>query len=241
MISTPRLVSVVLADETLRESICRAIRVETHKAVPFGDGNAAVESTVRTPPDLAIVELGIQGSDGAELCRRLRERSPTMALILVASREQALDQAMSLGIRADEYMAKPFSVREIVSRVKVLLRRIGLVPGATYAWEDRPLTVGPLTVDPLRLTAHWNGQDVGLTVTEFFLLHALVRRTGVVKTREQLMQEAFPDHAASGDRLIDTHIARLQQRFAPLEPRFDALEGVHDAGYRYRAGRAGTN
>ena len=219
MISAPRLVSVVLADETLRESVCRAIRLETHKAFPFGDGNAALESAARMPPDLAIVELGIQGSEGAELCRRLRERSPKMALIVVAAREQALDQAMSLDIPADEYLAKPFSVREIMLRVKALLRRIGLVPGATYAWEDRPLTVGLLTVDSLRLSAHWNGQDAGLTVTEFFLLRALVQRTGVVKTREQLMQEAFPDHAAAGDRVIDTHIARLQQRFAPLEPR----------------------
>jgi DNA-binding response OmpR family regulator len=235
MAVTPRLVAVVLADSTLRESLCRAIRVEGHRAAPFEDG--ASVSAAREAPSLLIIELGLPGLDGAGICHALRQRVPSLAVIAVTSREAALDSAHALGIQADEYLAQPFSVREALVRIKVLLRRIGLVPGSAHAWEDRPLMLGALTVDPVRLFAHWNGQDAGLTVTEFLLLHALVRRAGVVKTREELMQDVFPDHAASTD-LIDTHIKRLRQRLERLEPRFDALESVHGAGYRYRTGKA---
>ena len=231
----PRLVIVALADETLRESVTRAIRGEGHRAVALVEGSAP--GGARDLPALAIVELGIAQTEGIELARRLRERWPSMALILVTRDEQALDAALDLDLRADEYLAKPFSVRELLSRVKALVRRVGLIPGAAHAWEDRPLTLGPLTVDPLRLTAQWNGRDVEVTVTEFFLMHALVRRAGVVRTREQLMQETFPDHAAGSDRIIDAHMQRIERRFLRLDSRFDALEGVHGAGYRYRTGR----
>jgi DNA-binding response OmpR family regulator len=233
MAVAPRLVAVVMADETLRESLCRAIRVDGHRATPFADGDAVLAS--RDDPSIVIVEPGLPGLDSGELCRRLRERSASLGVVAVVASEEALD-AMRPGVPADEYMAQPFSVREILLRVKALLRRVTLVPGAPLAWEDRPLMLGPLTVDPVRLTAQWNGTDAGLSVTEFMLLHALVRRAGVVKTRDQLMQEVFPDHAAVTD-LIETHTRRVRERFERIDPRFDALEPVHGAGYRYRTGK----
>ena len=235
MSGVPRLVMVALADETLRESVSRAIRCDGHRATALL--NAGAIGAASELPSLAIVELGEQQRDGVELGRRLRERWPSVALVLVTGDEHVLDAALDSDLRADEYLAKPFSVRELLSRVKVLVRRAGLMPGAAHAWEDRPLTLGPLTVDPLRLTAHWNGRDVELTVTEFFLMHALVKRAGVVRTREQLMQETFPDHAAGSDRIIDAHMQRIERRFLRVDSRFDALEGVHGAGYRYRSGR----
>ena len=122
-------------------------------------------------------------------------------------------------------------------RIMVLLRRAGLTGGETLAWEDRPVTLGPLTLDPLRLTARWNDTDVGLSVTEFFVMQALARRAGVVKTRDQLMQDTFPGRTSSADGIIDRVITRLQQKFEAVEPGFDNLEGVHGAGFRYRATR----
>jgi two-component system response regulator ChvI len=184
-----------------------------------------------------MIELGLPGLDSAGVCRSVRQRVPTLAVIAVTSGEGALESALALGVQADEYLAQPFSVREALVRIKVLLRRVGQIPGVAHAWEDRPLMLGALTVDPVRLFAHWNGQDAGLTVTEFLLLQSLVRRAGVVKTREELMQEVFPDHAASSD-LIEMHIKRVRQRLERLEPRFDAIESVHGAGYRYRTGKA---
>jgi two-component system response regulator ChvI len=233
MTTAPRLVAVVMGDDTLRESLCRAIRVDGHRATPFSHGDAVLAS--RDEPSLAIVELGSTGIDAPPLCRRLRERAVPPAIIAVVSSEEALDAARE-GVPADEFLAQPFSVREVLLRVKALLRRAALVPGAPLAWEDRPLMLGPLTVDPVGLTAQWNGKDAGLTVTEFMLVHALVRRAGVVKTRDQLMQEVFPDHAAVTE-LIETHIRRIRERFERIDPRFDALEQVHGAGYRYRTGK----
>jgi two-component system OmpR family response regulator len=98
------------------------------------------------------------------------------------------------------------------------------------------LTLGPLTVDPLRLSMRWNDKPVPLTVTEFFVVHALVSRAGVVKTRDQLLQDAFPGRSG-GSTAIDRIVARIQEKFDALEPGFDHLEGVHGAGYRYRAAR----
>lgn len=238
MTVVPRLVIVALGEETLRESVCRAIGVEGHRAIPVSAGSSPIETSARgEAPALAIVEVGTADLDATEWCRRFRDRSPSAALVLVVSGEEALDAAMSGALRADDWLAKPFSLKELLLRVRLLVRRAGLAPGVTSAWEDRPLMLGPLTVDPLRLSAHWNGQDAGLTVTEFLLLDALVRKAGVVRTREQLVQETFPDHGAGSDRMIEAHVRRIQQRFVGLDARFDALEGVHGAGYRYRTGR----
>lgn len=237
MIASPRQVSVVDEDETLRESVCRAIRLENHRAVALGDGDSAWEAFSRTAPDCALISLNIRGLDGAELCRRLRDRSANAAIIAVVRGDDGIDQALSMSLGSDDYLSKPFSIKELMVRLKPLLRRVGLTGAEPLAWEDRPLSLGPLTADPLRLTAAWNGTDAGLTVTEFLVLHSLVRRAGVVKTRDQLLQEAFPDRASGGDGTVDRIIRRLTQKFEKLEPGFDNLEGVHGAGYRYRAAR----
>ena len=232
----PRRVVVVLDDETVRESVSRAIRTEGHRAEPFADGRLALDTLLRTPPaDVVIVDRAIGGVDGLELARRLRERSPRLPIVLLTSNEQEIEALHASGFRVDDYLPKPFSIREVMARIKALIRRDASALGGPLAWEDRPLTLGPLTVDPLRLSAQWNGQDLALTVTEFFVLHGLVRRAGVVKTRDQLVQEAFPDRTAV-DRPIDTYVKRVQAKFERLEPRFDALESVHGAGYRYRSG-----
>ena len=195
MSTSPRQVSVVDEDETLRESVCRAIRLENHRAAPYGDGEVAWNAFARIPPDAVVVSTSIGGVDGSEFCRRLRERSPTLPLIAVTRNERELERVLPLELGADDFLVKPFSIKELMPRLKMLLRRAGLTGHEPLAWEDRPISLGPLTVDPLRLVARWNDTDAGLTVTELLVLHALVRRAGVVKTRDQLLQEAFPDRS----------------------------------------------
>jgi two-component system response regulator ChvI len=231
-----RHVAVVDEDETLREAICRAIRLEQHRAVAYGDGTAASEAFERVLPDCAVISLSISGVTGAALCRRLRERSPSMPIVAVVRREDDLDAVLGQDLLADDYMAKPFSIKELWPRLRVLIRRAGLTGGEPLAWEDRPLTLGPLTLDPVRLAARWNDKPVPLTVTEFFVMQSLVGRVGVVKTRDHLLQDAFPGRSAA-DGVVDRIIKRIQQKFELLEPGFDNLEGVHGAGYRYRAAR----
>ena len=120
---------------------------------------------------------------------------------------------LGLEIGADDYLCKPFSMRELMARIKVLLRRAALVDGAGRQPEDRATVAGDLTLDPLRLSAAWKGTPVPLTVTEFLLLSALARRPGVVKTRDQLMEEAYPDRVSVSDRTIDSHVKRIRRKF----------------------------
>jgi two-component system response regulator ChvI len=120
-----------------------------------------------------------------------------------------------------------------MARVKVLLRRASLGESARSD-EDQLLAIGGLTVDPLRLAVRWNGQPVPLTVTEILLLQGLARRPGIVKTRDQLMQDAYPDRVSVSDRTIDSHVKRIRRKFQAIDPAFDRIEGVYGAGYRYR-------
>jgi two-component system response regulator ChvI len=123
-------------------------------------------------------------------------------------------------------------MRELMARVKVLLRRANHSESRRDE-QDRPTTTGRLTLDPLRLSVIWQGRPVPLTVTEFLLLQSLARRPGVVRTREQLMDAAYPDRVSVSDRTIDSHVKRIRRKFAAIDPSFDAIEGVYGAGYRF--------
>jgi two-component system, OmpR family, response regulator ChvI len=228
-----RLVTVVEDEETIREAVCFALRREGYRTESFGDGLAAWQALERALPDLVVLDIGLPQLDGLEMCRRLRARSAALPIIFVTSREEEFDRVLGLEIGADDYLCKPFSMRELMARVKVLLRRASLSDSAARGEEDRPLAIGPLTLDPLRLAATWRGVHVALTVTEFLLLQALAQRPGVVKTREQLMDEAYPDRVTVSDRTIDSHVKRIRRKFLALDPAFAAIEGVYGAGYRY--------
>jgi two-component system, OmpR family, response regulator ChvI len=228
-----RLVTVVEDEETIREAVCFALRREGYRTEAFADGALAWDALGRALPDLAILDIGLPRIDGLELCRRLRARSAALPIIFVTSREDEFDRVLGLEIGADDYLCKPFSMRELMARVKVLLRRASLSDAGPREEDDRPRTVGSLTLDPLRLAATWNGVHVPLTVTEFLLLQALAQRPGVVKTREQLMDEAYPDRVTVSDRTIDSHVKRMRRKFLALDPGFAEIDGVYGAGYRY--------
>lgn len=231
--STARLVTVVEDEDTIREAVCFALRRAGYRAEGFGDGQAAWDAFERGLPDVAVLDIGLPRLDGLELCRRLRARSAALPIIFVTSREDEFDRVLGLEIGADDYLCKPFSMRELMARVKVLLRRASSADGVRHD-EERPTVIGSLSLDPLRLLVTWNGQPVPLTVTEFFLLQALTRRPGAVKSREQLMEDAYPDRVTVSDRTIDSHVKRIRGKFLAIDPGFSAIEGVYGAGYRYR-------
>ena len=228
-----RLVSVVEDEETIREAVCAALGREGYRTEAFDDGLTAWEAFERALPDLAILDIGVPRLDGLDLCRRLRSRSEALPIIFVTSREEEFDRVLGLEIGADDYLCKPFSMRELMARIKVLLRRATLVDGAERRADDRATAIGELGLDPLRLAATWKGAPVPLTVTEFLLLLALARRPGVVKTRDQLMEEAYPDRVSVSDRTIDSHVKRIRRKFESLDREFAAIEGVYGAGYRF--------
>ncbi len=228
-----RTVGVVEDETTIREALSAALVREGYSVDAFDDGMSAWEAFSRKLPDLAILDIGLPRLDGLDICRRLRGLSESMPIIFVTSREEEFDRVLGLELGADDYLCKPFSMRELIARVKVLFRRASLAPGAAGSSEERVVVLGHLTLDPLRLTATWQGNAVPLTVTEFLLLQALARRPGIVKTREQLMQDTYPDPVSVTDRTIDSHVKRIRRKFESIDRDFSALESVYGAGYRY--------
>lgn len=232
LIPERRRVAVVEDEETIREGICVALRREQYQAQGFADGQAAWDTLQQALPDLAILDIGLPRMDGLELCRRLRARSERLPIIFVTSREDEFDRVLGLEIGADDYLCKPFSMRELMARVKVLLRRASHTE-AERTPEDVVLVAGDLRVDPVRLLVTWKGAVVPLTVTEFLLLQALVRRPGAVLTRDHLMDAAYPDRTTVSDRTIDSHVKRIRRKFVVADAGFACIEGVYGAGYRY--------
>jgi two-component system response regulator ChvI len=232
--SAARLISVVEDEETIRELVALALAKEGYRTETLADGALAWEALARALPDLVVLDIGLPRLDGLEICRRLRARSAALPIIFVTSREEEFDRVLGLEIGADDYLCKPFSMRELMARVKVLLRRATLAEGSVPSDDEQPVVCGALTIDPLRLTVAWGGRQVPLTVTEILLLQGLVRRPGIVKTREQLMADAYPDRVSVSDRTIDSHVKRIRRKFQAVDAAFDGIEGVYGAGYRYR-------
>jgi two-component system response regulator ChvI len=228
----PRRIAVVEDEETIREGIAFALRREGHQPETFDDGLTAWDQFDRGLPDLVILDIGIPRMDGLELCRRLRARTEHLPIIFVTSREEEFDRVLGLELGADDYLCKPFSMRELMARVKVLLRRADRSDAVREA-QDRVVVAGDLMLDPLRLSASWKGHPIALTVTEFLVLQSLARRPGVVRTREQLMEDAYPDRVTVSDRTIDSHVKRIRRKFVVVDSGFERIEGVYGAGYRF--------
>lgn len=226
-----KLVAVVEDEETIREAVASALRREGHRVEAYADGADAWTAFAQGLPDLAMLDIGVPRMDGLELCRRLRSRSETLPIIFVTSREDEFDRVLGLEIGADDYLCKPFSMRELMARVKVLLRRGANASERTPA--EQPITSGDLVLDPLRFSTTWKGHSVSMTVTEFLLLQTLAARPGVVKTRDQLMTDAYPDRVSVSDRTIDSHVKRIRRKLQAVDPGFDRIEAVYGAGYRF--------
>ncbi len=232
----PPLVAIVDDEEHLRETVSRALRAEGYRTAVYPDGADAWESFSASMPDLVILDILMPRMDGLELCRRVRSSSDTVPVMFLTSRDEEFDRVLGLELGADDYLCKPFSLRELAARVKVLFRRAG--PRTVETGRDEPgddtLVVGPLCLDTRRFTATWNETAVRLTVTEFRILHALARQPGYVRTREQLLAEAFPHDSYMSDRTIDCHIRRIRGKLEELDGDFDGIETLYGLGYRLR-------
>jgi two-component system response regulator ChvI len=192
---------------------------------------AAWETLQDALPALAILDIGLPRMDGLELCRRLRARSERLPIIFVTSREEEFDRVLGLEIGADDYLCKPFSMRELMARVKVLLRRAAYSARDAQAADERSAPAR-CRVDPVRLSVTWRGRAVPLTVTEFLLVQALPASRGRADPRS-LMDSAYPDRTTVSDRTIDSHVKRIRRKFTAVDSSFAMIEGVYGAGYRY--------
>ncbi len=228
-------IALVDDEENIRETVSFALKREGYRVDVYSDGQAAWEVLEQQLADVVVLDIMMPRMDGLELCRRLRAVSESLPIIFLTSRDEEFDRVLGLELGADDYLCKPFSMRELVARIKVLFRRLALVKrGPQQDSDEQLLRVGALTLDLRRYTAHWNEKPVQLTVTEFLILNALARHPGHVKTRQHLMQEGYPHDTYVSDRTIDSHIKRLRRKMVKADPEFDVIETVYGLGYRYR-------
>ena len=235
-----QVIALVDDDRNILTSVSVALQAEGFVTRVYSDGGAALKAFADNPPDLAVFDIKMPQMDGMELLRRVREMGGAvgvMPVIFLTSKDDELDEALGLAMGADDYIAKPFSQRLLIARIRAILRRQDLVLGQAGNGEERPeeesIVRGRLTMDPARHKVQWGGKDVTLTVTEFLILEALAQRPGVVKSRNQLLDVAYQDDVYVDDRTIDSHIKRVRRKFRAVEPDFDAIETLYGVGYRF--------
>jgi two-component system response regulator ChvI len=233
-----KTIALVDDDRNILTSVSIALQAEGFLTRLYSDGETALKALTDNAPDLAIFDVKMPRMDGMELLRRLRERS-AVPVIFLTSKDDELDEALGLSLGADDYIAKPFSQRLLIARIRAILRRTEMraLPAGDDADDDESeaarILRGRLAMDPARHRVAWNGHDVTLTVTEFMILEALAQRPGVVKSRNQLMDVAYQDDIYVDDRTIDSHIKRLRRKFRAVDDSFKAIETLYGVGYRF--------
>jgi len=235
-VGTSRIL-VVEDERTIAEAVAARLRAEGFDVEQAHDGPTAVERAEQWDPDLVVLDVMLPGMDGHEVCRRVQASRPVPVLMLTA-RDDETDVLVGLGIGADDYMTKPFSMRELVARTKALLRRTERAAQAAALQATQPdaippLTVGDVVVDRAQRRVHRAGEEVHLTPTEFDLLLTLAATPRTVLTRERLLAEVWDWVDASGTRTVDSHVKALRRKLGA-----DLIRTVHGVGYAFEPATA---
>lgn len=220
---------LIVEDETdLLETVAFALEREGLEAIRSTNGEEALQLVRRHKPDLVLLDLMLPGLDGLEVCRRLRssEETARIPVIMMTAKAEESDAVIGLGIGADDYVRKPFGLKELIARVRSLLRRTR--DSADTA--PRAVRVDELEVDPARHEVRLEGRAVPCTATEFRLLYHLVRNVGRVYTRSQLLESVVGDDVIVVERNIDVHVSALRRKLADYGDRIETIRGV---GYKF--------
>jgi len=225
-----RRIAIVEDEAAIRDNYAAAFRREGYDVDAFEARKEAVDAFASRLPDLVIIDVNLKDDieGGFELCRHLRAASADLPIIFLTARDSEFDAVSGLRLGADDYLTKDMSLPHLMARVAALFRRLDVMQ-APQAGEDR-LTRGDLELDVDRMTVRWKDQPVGLTLTEFWMVHALARYPGHVKNRQQLMDAA---QAVLDDNTITSHIKRVRRKFMAVDDDFDAIETVYGMGYRW--------
>ena len=225
--TSPRVL-VVEDERTIAQAVADRLTAEGFTVRQEYDGPSAVTAAAEWSPDLVVLDVMLPGFDGHEVCRRVQAAHPVPVLMLTA-RDDETDLLVGLGVGADDYLTKPFSMRELVARIRVLLRRVERA--SELASRTPPeLVVGSLRIDQARRRVNNDGVDVHLTPTEFDLLVCLASRPATVLTREHLLAEVWGWQDATGTRTVDSHVKSLRSKLGSQR-----LRTVHGVGYALEA------
>ena len=226
---------VVDDDAHIREVICFALEKAGMATVTARDGAQALARFRAEPPSLIVLDIGMPEMDGLEVCRQVR-RSSDVPILFLSARDDEVDRVLGLELGADDYVTKPFSPRELVARVGVILKRAARRDAPEPA---KPLPRGGLVLDPQRHAAEFQGQELALTATEFAIVLKLLARPGAVFSRDQIMDAAYGGTIHVSDRTIDSHIRNIRSKFAAKGCE-SAIETVHGVGFRLGRCEAGA-
>jgi len=224
---------ILVADDDahIRDVIGFALEKAGMQVWQAEDGRRALEAFRADPCDLIVLDINMPEFDGLEVCREIRKHSEVPILFL-SSRDDEIDRILGLEIGGDDYVTKPFSPRELVARVNVILRRAQALPKADA--PESLLRHGRLSVLPSQHKVLWDGIAVGLTATEFAILQLLIRHPARVFSRDRIMQSAYDNNVYVSDRTIDSHIRHIRQKLGEAGCRA-AIETVHGVGYQLAA------
>lgn len=226
-------VALVEDEAAIRENYAASLRKQGYDVFSYANKKEALLAFETRLPDLAILDVGLgdEPEGGFELCRYLRAQSATLPIMFLTALDSEFDTISGLRLGADDYLTKDISLTQVLVRVAALFRRVEAMKSTQFSL-DAILEVDQLVVDADRFTASWQGQALEITLTEFWILHALIKRPGHVKNRDQLMEAA---KAVVDDSTVTSHIKRLRKKFMAIDPGFDAIETVYGVGYRWRA------
>jgi two-component system, OmpR family, response regulator BaeR len=220
-----KTVMIVEDEEKLASLLGDYLKQSGFETVSLAEGSSVVPRVKERMPDLILLDLMLPGRDGLEICKEIRTFSQ-VPIIMITARIEEIDRLLGLELGADDYICKPFSPREVVARVKTVLRRTG---------EQHPSSSGGLTLDPDRFRAVLNGHDLELTAVEFKLLHFLHQNPGRIYSRSQLMDRIYPDQRVVSDRTIDSHIKKLRKKIAAAAPEDELIHSIYGVGYKFES------
>jgi len=225
-----RRIALVEDDPTIRQNYSDALTRAGYEVAAFGDRATATRTLAARLPELAIIDIGLGAEidGGFALCRDLRAASSRLPIIFLSARDSDFDIVSGLRLGADDYVTKDVSLPHLLARIAALFRRAEASEQAPVA-EDI-LHRGKLALDSKRMVADWGGKPVGLTVTEFWMVHSMARHPGHVKDRDQLMRDA---EMVVDDGTITSHVKRIRKKFLAVDAEFAAIETVYGMGYRW--------
>lgn len=221
---------VIEDDADIALSLKHNLEREGFLAVTAPDGESGLKAALASPPDLVVLDLNLPGLDGLEVCRRLKKDPTTsgVPVVMLTARITESDKISGLDLGADDYIAKPFSIRELLARVRAVMRRYEK-PGE----DAETLVDGPVTIDLAGRRVRVEGREIGLTRKEFDLLADLLRGRGRVLTRERLLERVWGYSYPGETRTVDVHVRRLRKKLGPAAD--ERIETVVGVGYRWRA------
>jgi len=223
-------IAIVEDEAAIRDNYVAAFRREGYNVDAYDSRAPALQAFAARLPDLVVIDINLRDDveGGFELCRELRARAAELPIIFLTARDSEFDAISGLRLGADDYLTKDISLPHLMARVAALFRRLEALQQPLAA-ESR-LQRGELLIDVERMTVLWMEQPVGLTLTEFWLVHAMARYPGHVKNRQQLMDAA---QAVLDDNTITSHVKRIRRKFMAIDPQFAAIETVYGMGYRW--------